>query len=182
MEKRSSSSDRAAAAAITTVASFALACVLCGCSRSVLEPTQTTPTGAGSPAPSPAPSETTTLWSADSTVLSVSGQNSCLADNAVGDITTNVGWTITNSATFITLIEAIGAYDVRTPYYEGSLSGNQFRTKTAQDGGDCLPENGDFSGSFSADGLTFDAIENIEYRDRGGNLMQVRRHWTGSRR
>jgi hypothetical protein len=115
--------------------------------------------------------------------LAVSGQNSCLTDKAVGDIRTNVGWTVKQNATSITLIEAIGAIDLRTPYYTGSLSGNQFATTTWQDGGfDCFVWSGDLSGSFSADGLTVDAIENIEYHHLGENPMQVRRRWTANRR
>ena len=173
MKERPSSSDQAA---ITIVVSLVVACVLAGCSHSVIEPTQSTPTTA-------APSQTTSVWSADSTVLAVSGQNSCLADNAVGDTKRNVGWTVKQDTTSITFIEAIGAYDLRTPYYVGSLSDNQFTTTTWQDGGfDCFVWSGDFSGSFSADGLAFDAVENIEYRHSGENPMQVRRHWTASRR
>ena len=179
MKERPSSSDHVA---ITIVVSLVVACVLAGCSHSVIEPTQSTPIAPASAAPSPAPSQTTSVWSADSTVLAVSGQNGCLADNAVGDIRTNVGWTVKQDATSVTFIEALGAYDLRTPYYTGSLSDNQFRTTTWQDGGfDCFVWGGDLSGSFSADGLTFDAVENIEYRHSGESPMQVRRHWTASR-
>jgi hypothetical protein len=112
-------------------------------------------------------------------------RNSCLTDNSVGQTRTEVGWTINEDAarTSITLIEAVGAINFRTPYYAGSLTGSQFTASTWQDGGfDCFVWEGDLSGSFSADGLTFDAIETIEYRHSGESPMQVRRHWIGSRR
>ena len=157
------------------------ALLLAGCSHSLTEPA---PTAAVIPTPSPVPSSASSIWSANSTVLDVSAtRNSCLTDNSVGQTRTEVGWTIKEDATSITLIEAAGAIDLRTPYYTGSLTGSQFTASTWQDGGfDCFVWGGDLSGSFSADRLTFDAIETIEYRHLGESPMQVRRHWIGRRR
>jgi hypothetical protein len=148
------------------------------------EPTAPTPSATPGTPPAPMPPTASSTWSADSTLLAVSAtRNSCLTDGAIGDTRTNVGWTIKQDATSITLIETIGPVDLRTPYYTGSLNDRSFTATTWQDGGyDCFVWEGDVSGSFSADGLTFDAIETIEYHHFGENPMQVRRHWTGRQR
>ena len=178
---------------------------LVGCSHGPTQPT----TSAGVVAPSsPALPARTAIWRADSTVLSVSATlNSCPVDNAVGQ-TRSVEWSIEerpSSPSNIFFFETTGVYDShqslnymndgRTPLYYGSRSGDQFTTIAEQDGGPtgtCFVNHGDLTGSFSPDGLTFDAVENVQYvyvgaRDPAtGNwatdAMVVHRHWTGTRR
>jgi hypothetical protein len=133
--------------------------------------------------------------------------NSCPVDNAVGQ-TRSVDWAIEekpSSPSNISLSETTGVYDPqhgtnylndgRTPFYYGSRTNDQFTTIAEQDGGPtgtCFVNHGDLTGSFSPDGLTFDAVENVQYiyvgaRDPAtGNWatdgMVVSRHWTGTRR
>ena len=93
-----------------------------------------------------------------------------------------VGWTVQRDAATIAFIEAIGRVDLRTPYYTGSLNGEQFRTTTWQDGGyDCFVWGGDLSGHFTEDGRAFEADETIEYRHLGESPMILSRHWSGRR-
>jgi hypothetical protein len=154
-----------------------------------------------------------TLWRAESTVLGVSPTlNDCPIDNAVGQ-TRSVEWWIVEPPApnlppgTILLEESYGVIDPqhpppwevsndgRIPLYHGSRTGDQFTTVAEQDGGTtgtCFVYHGDLTGSFSADGLTFDAAENVRYTYVGtrdpttGNWatadMVVRRHWTGTRR
>jgi hypothetical protein len=72
--------------------------------------------------------------------------------------------------------------DPRTPAYYGSRTDDQFATVAEQDGQPtCFVWHGDLTGSFSADGRTFDAVENSKYVHFGEDDMVVRRHWTGTR-
>jgi hypothetical protein len=167
---------------------------LVGCSDGPTQPT----TSAAVVAPSsPAlPARTTTIWRAQSTVVGVSPTlNSCPTDNVVGQ-TRSVEWAIQEGSfkppVSILLYESAGVYDLqhppdymsdpRTPVYFGSRTGDQFATSAEQDGQrTCFVWHGDLTGSFSPDGLTFDAVENIKYHLSGEDDMVVSRHWTGTR-
>jgi hypothetical protein len=154
---------------------------------------------AATPTPSTA---TLAIYRAQSTVVGASGQNSCLVDNAAGQ-TQSVDWGVyqgpsTTTAPFlspsgINLFESAGVFDPqhwpdymsnpRTPVYYGSRTGDQFTAVAEQDGMPiCFVWHGDLTGSFSPDGFTFDAVENIKYTHFGEDDMVVRRHWTGTRR
>ena len=167
---------------------------LVGCSHGPTQPT----TSAAVVAPSsPAPPAETTIWRAQSTVVGVSPTlNSCPTDNAVGQ-TRSVDWAVqegsSNPQVSILLFESAGVYDPqhppnymsdpRTPVYYGSRTGDQFTAAAEQDGmPTCFVWHGDLTGSFSPDGLTFDAVENIKYTHFGEGDMVVSRHWTGTRR
>jgi len=116
-------------------------------------------------------------------------------DNAVGQ-TRSVDWAVQEgsflSPSGISLTESAGVFDPqhspnymndpRTPLYYGSRTGDQFTTVAEQDGNSyCILWHGDLTGSFSPDGLTFDAVESVKYV-QGGGVMVVSRHWTGTRR
>ena len=167
---------------------------LVGCSH---DPTQPT-TSANVVAPSsPAPRAETTIWRAQSTVVGVSPTlNSCPTDNAVGQ-TRSVEWAAKEGSfkkdVSIQLYESAGVYDPqhppdyfsdpRTPLYFGSRTGDQFAAMAQQDGGrTCFVWHGDLTETFSPDGLSFDAVENIKYTQPGEGDMVVSRHWTGTRR
>jgi hypothetical protein len=180
---------------------------LVGCSHGPTQPTTSATVVA--PSSSSIPAGTTAIYRAQSTVLSVSATlNSCPVDNAVGQ-TRSVEWSIEEGSFLsplgISLTESAGVLDPqhwpnylndgRTPLYYGSRTGDQFTTIAEQDGGPsgtCFVNHGDLTGSFSPDGLTFDAVENVQYiyvgaRDPAtGNWatdgMVVHRHWTGTRR
>jgi hypothetical protein len=169
---------------------------LVGCSHG---PTQPTTSAAVSP-PSPPLPAGTTIWRAESTIISVSATlNSCPTDNAVGQ-TRTVEWGVIEAPTTalpwlappsILLFESAGVFDpqhwpdymsdIRTPVYHGSRTGDQFTAVADQDGmPSCFVWHGDLTGSFSPDGRTFDAVENIKYVHFGEDEMVVRRHWTGT--
>jgi hypothetical protein len=131
----------------------------------------------------------TPLWHATSTVVSVSATlNSCPVDHAVGQQTLNVVWAIgpgpssPSSILFFESPNVSACDDPRAPCYTGTRTGDQFAAEAAQDGAPgCFVWQGDLTGSFSADGRTFDAVENIRYVVRGEDDMVVSRHWTGTR-
>jgi hypothetical protein len=173
-----------------------MALPLIGCSHSPAEPT----TSAVITPPAPAPPPGTTIWRAESTVVSVSATlNSCPVDNAGGQ-TRSVDWVVQKapfdpSSDVILLFETAGVInnpqdirtdymgDPRTPVYHGPRTGDQFTAIAEQDGQPtCFVWHGDLTGSFSPDGLTFDAVEIIRYTHFGEDDMMVRRHWTGTRR
>jgi len=70
-----------------------------------------------------------------------------------------------------------------TPY-TGTLSGTQFAATYSQpqQAGvvGCQFLGGELSGSFSEDGLHFDAVETNVWV-AAGNEVRMQRHWTGSR-
>jgi hypothetical protein len=131
-------------------------------------------------------------------VVSVSATlNDCPVDHTVGQ-TRNVVWAIGPGPTSPSSIVAFESpdlvldapYDVcgdpRAPCYTGTRTGDQFATQAAADpepgnSPPCFVWHGDFTGSFSADGRIFDAVENIRYVLRGEDDMVVSRHWTGTR-
>ena len=164
---------------------------LVGCSHGPTQPT----TSAAVVAPSPARPSVTTIWRAQSTVVSVSPTlNSCPTDNAVGQTLSN-DWVLQDftQENRFSLFESEGVYDPqhppnymsdpRTPVYAGSRTGDQFAAEAQQDGSPtCFVWHGDLTGTFSPDGLSFDAVENIKYTHFGEGDMVVSRHWTGTRR
>jgi hypothetical protein len=155
-----------------------------GCSQT---PTGPTTTAASTP-PNPAPVPETTIWHATATVSGVSATlNSCPVDHAVGQ-TRNIDWAIEDrpspTVAIVIFMSPGGDYmgDPATPVYYGSRMDDQFVTVAEQDGQPtCFVWHGDLTGSFSADGRTFDAVENVMYVHRGEDDMVVRRHWTGTR-
>jgi hypothetical protein len=107
----------------------------------------------------------------------------------VGETTNGFEWEISVSGNEITLrnLGENPGYpftDFSPHFYSGSLNGRQFTaTGSGQDGGwECFVWGGDLAGSFSEDGLHFEAVENIDYRHVGEEPMQVQRRWTGTRR
>jgi hypothetical protein len=169
---------------------------LVGCSQGPAQPAQPTPSPAVAP-PSPTLPAGTTIWRAQSTVTGVSPTlNSCAVDNVVGQ-TRSVDWTIQdgslNPQVSILMTESSGVYDPEdppnymsdpwTPVYFGSRTGDQFTTIAEQDGmPTCFVWHGDLTGTFSPDGHSFDAVENITYTHFGEADMVVSRHWTGTKR
>jgi len=135
----------------------------------------------------------TPLWHATSTVVSVSATlNSCPVDHAVGQQALNVVWAIGPGPLSPSSIVAVESPDLslegfafgdpRAPYYTGTRTGDQFAADAEQDSGlPCFVGGGHLTGSFSADGRTFDAVENIAYVIHGEDDMVVSRHWTGTR-
>ena len=160
---------------------------LIGCSQTPTGPT--TPAASTSPIAFYAPlTNRTVIWHATSTVVDVSPTgDSCRVDQTIGE-TRNVDWAIEDnpSATvsIVIFVNPAANYlsDPAAPVYVGSRTDNHFTTEAMQDGGfTCFVWHGDLTGSFSADGRTFDAVENITYFHSGEDNMVVRRHWTGAR-
>lgn len=161
-----------------------------GCSQSATGPT----TSPVITAPSSAPARGFDHWQATSTVVDVSATaNGCPVDHTIGQ-TRTVDWAIEqppypSSSVSIFFLESVDSQgrsdymsDPAAPLYYGSLTGEQFATVAEQDGQPgCFVWHGDFTGRFSADGRTFDAVENIKYVHFGEDEMVVRRHWLGTR-
>ncbi len=154
--------------------------LLSACSE-VRSPTQatTTPTQTTTPT-TPTTTQNGANWVADATVLSSTGLG-CGWGTAAGDTRSGVLWRITQTANSVTLDEDMPNYPTDDIPYAGSLSGTNFTAAyvQAQDGV-CHFRGGDLSGSFSEDGLHFDALETLVW---GSTDQQVRvqRHWTGRR-
>jgi hypothetical protein len=77
----------------------------------------------------------------------------------------------------------MGNYPTDDVPYTGSLSGTHFTATYVQQlqaGVGCVFQGGDLSGSFSEDGLRFDAVETNVWI-AAGNEVRMQRHWTGSR-
>jgi hypothetical protein len=133
--------------------------------------------------------EGSTAWSADATVMSVSSTRNSCAASTVGQTSSGVKWDIRvlgDKLELFNIDENTGllAAAVNPNIYYGSLTGAQFvATGSGTDGSfGCIIWGGDLTGSFSADGRHFQAVENIEYRHGGGEpTMLVQRRWTGSR-
>ena len=168
---------------------------LVGCSHGPAQPTTSGPVVTPS---NPQRAFVTTIWRAQSTVVGVSPTlNSCQTGNDVVGQTQSVEWALQDgsykSQDSILLFESAGVYDPqhtpnymsdpRTPVYAGLRTGNQFAAEAEQDGQPtCFVNHGDLTGTFSPDGLSFDAIEHVIYKRLGESDMVVDRHWTGTRR
>jgi hypothetical protein len=64
--------------------------------------------------------------------------------------------------------------------FTGSLSGTHFTAEYRQEAsGACNFRGGTFTGTFSDDGLHFDAVEVLMWGATGNDAV-VQRHWTGS--
>ena len=118
--------------------------------------------------------------------------NSCPTDNAVGQ-TRSVECGVQEHPSSIQFYESAGVFDLQhppdyfghplTPLYVGARTADQFTARAEQDGmPTCFVWRGDLTRSFSPDGLTFDAVEDIKYVHFGEDDMVVRRHSTGTRR
>jgi hypothetical protein len=148
----------------------------------VRSPTQATPT------PTPAPQAKTTPttpvnganWIADATVLSSTG-GGCGWGTAAGDTRSGVLWRITQTADSVTLDEDMPNWPTDDIPYSGSLSGSRFIATEVEPGlGVCQFRGGDLSGSFSEDGLHFEASETLRWGS-AEHPTTVQRHWTGRR-
>lgn len=90
-------------------------------------------------------------------------------------------WRITQTGNSVTLDEDMPNYPTDDIPYAGSLSGTHFAAVYVQaPDGVCKFRGGDLSGSFSEDGLHFDALETLAWGSMD-HEVKVQRHWTGSR-
>jgi hypothetical protein len=90
-------------------------------------------------------------------------------------------WRIAQTGTSVTLDEDTPNDPTDNVFYAGSLSGTNFTAADVEAGGGiCQFRGGELSGSFSDDGLHFDAVETLVWGSPGQEV-KVQRHWTGSR-
>ncbi|SRR6266508_5544889 len=154
--------------------------LLTACSD-VRSPTQATTT----PTPTPQPRTPTTSlnganWIADATVLSSTG-GGCGWGTAAGETRSGVLWRITQTGESVTLDEDMPNWPTDDIPYSGSLSGAHFTATDVEPGnGVCQFRGGDLSGSFSEDGLYFEASEILLWGS-SEHPVRVQRHWTGRR-
>jgi hypothetical protein len=127
------------------------------------------------PTPSPAAN-----WVADATVLSGPGLG-CGWGITVGDTRTGVLWNITRTGDSVMLDEDIPNWPTDDIPYSGSMSGTSFVAAYAQTpAGVCAFAGGTLSGTFSDDGLTFEALETLAWGPPERKVT-VQRHWIGRR-
>jgi hypothetical protein len=120
-------------------------------------------------------------WTANATVVSATGP-ACGWGTAPGETRNGVYWKVTVTGAFVTLDEDMQNWPTDDVPFSGSLSGKQFAATSVQDGsGVCAFRGGDLSGSFSEDGLHFDAIEHLVWGSPGYEV-RVERRWIGTRR
>ena len=156
--------------------------LLSGCSDRSFVPSPAQPTT--STTPSPAVVATTppngANWTADATVISSTG-GGCGWGITAGETRSGVWWRITEKGESVTLDEDMGNWPTDDVPFSGSLSGTHFSATDVEPGGGfCKFLGGTLSGSFSEDGLTFDASETLLWGSPG-NPVKVQRHWIGHR-
>lgn len=149
----------------------------------VRSPTQTTTAPTPTPtstAPRPSTSTPTANWVADATVVSGTGLG-CGWGLTAGATRTGVLWNITRTNDSVMLDEDIPNWPTDDIPYSGSVSGTRFvATYTQTPEGVCAFRGGTLSGSFSDDGLTFEALETLAWGP-SEHQVTVQRHWTGRR-
>lgn len=149
------------------------------------------PTAPQSPAPTPPPSAAAvdTYWDAESTVVAVSSTRNGCTESVVGQTSRGYLWQV---RVILERFEARNTGEnpfypftgVSPHVYNGTIDGRHFTAiGTGQDGGfECFVWSGDLAGTFSEDGKTFEAVENIEYHHYGEDPMRVQRRWTATRK
>lgn len=163
-----------------TFITLGLALILFACTD-VRSPTQTTTAPTPTPtstAPKPPPSSPMANWVADATVLSGTGLG-CGWGLTAGETRTGVLWNITRTNESVMLDEDIPNWPTDDIPYAGSVSGTRFVASYAQPAsGVCAFRGGTLSGSFSDDGLTFEAFETLAWGP-SERQVTVRRRWIG---
>jgi hypothetical protein len=90
-------------------------------------------------------------------------------------------WRITQVGDSLTLDEDMSNSPTDDIPYSGSVNGTQFAATDVESGaGVCQFRGGELIGSFSDDGLHFEATETIMWGS-SQNPVKVQRHWTGRR-
>ena len=137
-------------------------------------------------APTPAPTPATTTiqnvpnWAADAIVVSSTGAG-CGWGIQTGDTRNGVFWRITRTGDSVTLDEDTPNWPTDDVPYSGQLNGMHFVANDVESGGGvCAFRGGDLSGSFSDDGLTFEAMETLRWGSVEHSVV-VQRHWSGRR-
>ena len=164
-----------------TFITLGVALILSACTD-VRSPTQTAtaPTPAPtSTAPKPPPSIPTANFVADAVV--VAGTGGCGWGISAGETRTGVLWRITQTDESVTLDEDMPNWPTDDIPYSGSVSGRSFVATYAQlPTGVCAFREGTLSGTFSDDGLTFEASETLQW-GASDHVVTVQRRWTGRR-
>jgi len=90
-------------------------------------------------------------------------------------------WRITQTGDSVTLDEDMPNWPTDDVPYSGSLNGTHFTATDVEAGnGVCQFRGGELSGSFSEDGLHFEASETLLWGS-SEHPVRVQRHWTGRR-
>lgn len=125
------------------------------------------------------------MWSADGTIVSISGGRGCGVGFVSGETRTGVSWRITSNIAAILIEQDLQNSPVTAlSPFSGSLTGLDFKTSASSNGNplqsSCLFRGGTLTGTFSADFSTFDATEDLLWGQPGAEV-HVQRHWVGSR-
>jgi hypothetical protein len=119
-------------------------------------------------------------WIADATVVSSTGLG-CGWGTTAGETRSGVWWRITQKSDSLTLDEDMPNWPTDDVLFSGSLNGTHFTAADVEAGGGvCMFLGGTLTGSFSDDGLSFDASETLLWGPPA-NPVRVQRHWVGRR-
>jgi hypothetical protein len=145
-----------------------------------------TPVSPTPPIPPPAQSNSiVSSWTANSIVVSSADGNACGGATVVGATSRNIEWRITTEDPSILLEVDMANYPTDHMRYSGVSTGRQFAGSYAT-GADyldffCELRGGELTGTFSANGLTFEATETLIWGPPA-NERTVERRWSGVKR
>jgi len=147
-----------------------------------------TPTPVSPTPPVPPPAQNNSIvsnWTANSLVVSSDDGNACGGATLVGATTRNVEWRITTDDPAILLEVDMVNYPTDHMRYTGMSTGRQFAGSYAT-GADyldffCELRGGELTGTFAANGLSFDATETLIWGPPD-NERTVERRWSGVKR
>jgi hypothetical protein len=137
------------------------------------------PQPVGSPLPSPFEAN----WTADATVVAVTGSSgACGWGTAVGETRAGVRWRITRTGAAIQLYEDMRNFPTDGIPFSGALDGHGFTASYFQ-GADyleyvCRFKGATLTGSFAEGFTSFDADETLTWGPPGNETV-VQRRWTG---
>jgi len=140
------------------------------------------PTSASSPpstsvVPAPPISTNGANWIAEAAVLTSNGIG-CGWGTNVGDVGTKM-WLITQNGASITLDEDMQNWPTDDVPFRGLVTDKHFAAQDVEAGGGvCAFRGGELDGTFSDDGLTFDALETLRWGS-SEHFVTVQRRWRG---
>lgn len=152
----------------------------CACSEGhpPTAPTASPPQTTATPAPSPINGAN---WAADAVVVSATGGFTCGWGTSPGETRGGVLWRITQENDTILLDEDMPNWPTDDTPFHGRLTGTHFAAEDVEAGGGvCAFRGGELTGTFSDDGLTFEAMETLHWGSTE-HVTTVQRRWNGRR-
>ncbi len=149
----------------------------CGDGRPPTAPTSS-PRASASPGPA---AMNDANWAADAVVVATTGGFTCGWGTSPGETRSGVLWRITQDIDTITLDEDVPNWPTDDVPFHGRLTATHFDATVVETaGGLCAFRGGELTGTFSDDGLTFEAIEMLHWGS-AEHVTTVQRRWNGRR-